>query len=192
MKIGLLGASFNPAHLGHLYISNLALKKLGLNQVWWFINDNPLKDQAAYKPYESRLEGCEQILQNHPKIKIKNIFRECIYTYDLVQKLKKKYPQAKFYFIIGADNLENFHRWKNFKKLLGLVEFVVFSREGYVARANANKAIQLYKKMRETKGEMKKVGKTNKVETKNNLPKISIMRNKNYDISSTKLRQLQK
>lgn len=128
MKIGLLGGTFNPAHQGHIYISNLALQKLGLNQVWWVVTaQNPLKDNAT-TPYKSRLEGCLQITKNQPKIWVKDFYKDSFFTYNLIKKLKKQYPATTFYFIAGDDILHQFHQWKNYKILPKMIKFVIFSR----------------------------------------------------------------
>lgn len=128
MKIGLLGGSFNPAHLGHIYISNLAIKKLGLNQVWWIATaQNPLKEKAQ-NSYKSRLEGCLKITKNQPKIYVKNFEKDSFYTYDLIKMIKNRYPQETFYFLAGDDILPQFHQWKNYKILPKMIKFVIFAR----------------------------------------------------------------
>lgn len=185
MKIGLLGGSFNPAHLGHLHISKLAIKKLRLNQIWWLLNYNPFKEKSAYSSEESRLQACEEITKNNPKIKVKNIFSQCIYTYDLVKKIKRKYPNVQFYWIMGADNLDKFHQWENFDKLIKEIEIVVFSRQEYLKKARETKALKLYLAKKKY---TKKIAKKKEVKKKT-LPKISLNRTKNYDISSTQLRR---
>jgi nicotinate-nucleotide adenylyltransferase len=96
MKIGLLGGSFNPPHHGHLHISNLAIKKLHLNQVWWIPTaHNPLKEKSIYAPYVERLQKCENLTKAHPKIYVKKL--DEIYTVKLLQKLKKQYPTVEFF-----------------------------------------------------------------------------------------------
>ncbi len=128
MKIGLLGGSFNPPHQGHLHISKLAIKKLGLNQVWWIPTSyNTLKDRAIYESYQGRVKKCSILTKSHPKIRVKE-FDE-IYTWKLVSYLQKKYRDVDFFWIMGADSLEKFHRWENFKKLILKIPLVIFSRE---------------------------------------------------------------
>jgi len=128
MKVGLLGGSFNPPHQGHVHISYLAIKRLGLNQVWWIPTlRNPLKDESIYENYRGRFLKCKNISKNFPKILVKEF--EEIYTEKLIIRLKKKFPHIDFFWIMGADNLENFHRWKNFKKLAKMIPLVIFSRE---------------------------------------------------------------
>ena len=98
MKVGLFGGSFNPVHLGHLYVSNLAVKKLGLNQIWWIPTArNNFKDASIYQSYELRCKKCEILIKNNPKIFLKK-FDE-IYTEKLVKKLQKKYPKYQFFWV---------------------------------------------------------------------------------------------
>jgi len=128
MKIGIVGGSFNPAHQGHIYLSNLALQKLGLNQVWWVVTaQNPLKNTTS-EPYKSRLEGCLKITKNHPKIWVKDFYKDSFFTYNLVKKLKNQYPSSSFYFIAGDDILDQFSKWKNHKILPKMIKFAIFSR----------------------------------------------------------------
>jgi len=145
MKIGLLGGSFNPPHQGHLHISNLALTKLALNQIWWIpTRKNPFKDESSYSSYENRIEKCNSLIKNHPKIRIRKM--DEIYTEKLITKLKNRYKNIEFFWIMGADNFENFHRWKNFKKLIKLIPFMVFSRDSYLMKIKSSKAFHLIKK----------------------------------------------
>jgi nicotinate-nucleotide adenylyltransferase len=138
MKVGLLGGSFNPAHLGHIYISKLAIKKLGLNQVWWVPTaHNPFKDKSIYKPYKTRIEQCEKLVKTHPKIYIKE-FDE-IYTELLIRHLKSKYKNVEFFWLMGADNLEKFHHWEGFKKIIKEIPLVIFSRENFLKKIQKTK-----------------------------------------------------
>ena len=117
MKIGLLGGSFNPPHLGHIHISQLAIKKLGLNQVWWIPTaQNPFKEKSIYESYKNRVLKCEILAKSQSKIHIKQ-FDE-IYTQRLISRLQARYKNIEFFWLMGADNLEKFHQWKNFKKLI--------------------------------------------------------------------------
>lgn len=127
MKVGLLGGSFNPPHKGHIHISNLAIKKLDLDQIWWLpTKHNPLKEISIYADYQKRFLDCLLLTNSHPKIHIKK-FDE-IYTYDLISRLKRKYKNIDFIWLMGADNLTNLHRWKNYKKLIKEIPLAVFSR----------------------------------------------------------------
>ena len=165
MKIGLLGGSFNPAHIGHLHISELALKKLKLDQVWWVLTSkNPLKDANIYESYVCRAQKCENLIQGHPKIHLSQ-FDE-IYTEKLLENLNKKYKGTEFIWIMGADNLENFHRWKGFKNIIKNNKIAIFSRENYLSKIKKTKVWNFMK---------------------NNQPKIFFT--KKLDISSSKIRK---
>ena len=147
MKIGLLGGSFNPPHLGHVHISNLAIKNLGLDQIWWMpTKQNPFKDPSVYEDYSARISQSLTLTQLNHRIYIKEF--DDIYTVDLLSKLNRKYPNVTFFWIMGSDNLVNFHKWKNFKLLLNKVSLAIFSREtslrhlkktkswGFIAKSN--------------------------------------------------------
>ena len=171
MRIGLLGGSFNPAHLGHLQISKLAAKKLKLDQIWWIPTaQNPLKDKSVYEPYEKRVKKAFEVAKNFRKIRLVKL--DEIYSEKLVRRLKNQYKNNNFFWLMGADNLEKFHQWKNFKKLIHLIPLAVFSRETFLKTAKKTKIFSIIKKYNHQKI----------------LPKIMIFRNKNIDISSTKIR----
>ena len=116
-KIGILGGTFDPPHKGHLYISKIALKKLQLNKILWIITKkNPLKNKPHLRIKE-RLKLSKEITKKNKKITIK-YFDDKIRstnTFDLLLFFKKK-KKAKLFFILGTDNLKNFHKWKNWKK----------------------------------------------------------------------------
>lgn len=133
MKVGLLGGSFNPPHQGHIYISNLAIKKLGLHQVWWIPTaHNPFKEKSIYESYENRIAKCQIITKPNPKIRIKK-FDE-IYTNILITQLRARYKNIEFFWLMGADNLEKFHQWEDFKQLIHKVSLVIFSRENFLKK----------------------------------------------------------
>ncbi len=173
IKVGLFGGSFNPPHQGHIHISQLAIKKLGLNQIWWIPTaHNPFKEKGIYESYEIRCEKCEKISANHPKIRIKK-FDE-IRTEKLVKMLQKKYPNYQFFWVAGADNLERLHEWDNFRGLIKMLPLAIFSREHFLPRISKTKAFQIYKKL---------------VASKKALPKFKIFPTKNLNISSTEIRK---
>ena len=143
MKIGILGGSFNPVHLGHMHLANLAITKLQLNQLWLIpTNYNPLKNKSDYLSLDQRIFQCQEIAKNYPKIYVKK-FSE-IYTIELIEKLKNKYPNYQFYLIMGADNFENFHRWKNFSKIIKMISIAIFSRNNYLLKLSKSKAWNRY------------------------------------------------
>ena len=131
MRIGLFGGSFNPPHAGHRAASLLALKRLGLDHIWWLVTPgNPLKDTHELKlALQKRVEICAEIAA-HPAIDVTAI--EAVlhtrFTRDTVAKLQARFPQVRFVLVIGADNLANFHRWKNWRALARAIPIAVVDR----------------------------------------------------------------
>ena len=130
--IGLLGGSFDPPHRGHLYISMQAKKILALDDVWWLVTpQNPLK---ISKPatYKERIFNCKKIIKKHP-ILIKEIEKKInsTYTHYTLEYLKHHYSDIKFYWLMGADNLINFHCWQRWKQIFNQISIVIFKRYGY-------------------------------------------------------------
>ena len=134
--IGLLGGSFDPPHRGHLYISIEAKKIFSLEEVWWLVSpQNPLK---ISKPatYHERFNNCNNITKGTPII-IKEIEKKINsqYTYQTLNYLLKKYTRIKFYWLMGADNLINFHKWQHWRQIFNEISVVIFKRHGYNNRA---------------------------------------------------------
>ncbi len=130
-KIGLLGGSFNPAHQGHIHISLMAKKKLGLDQIWWLPTvQNPLKNKTCYRSFENRVDYCQSLLQknlvNSRLIKIFTVKYK--YSLELVKFLKLRNRNCDFYWIMGADNVSNLHLWKNYYNFIKSVKIVIFAR----------------------------------------------------------------
>lgn len=145
MKVGLVGGSFNPPHQGHIHVSNIALKACKLNQIWWIPTlYNPLKDKNIYDSYENRIKKCELITKDNYQINVKK-YQE-IRTDFLIKKLSKKYNNIEFYWIMGADNLENFHKWHNFKFLANSLNFIIVSRETFLTKAKKTKCWRFFNK----------------------------------------------
>ncbi len=146
MRIGLLGGSFNPAHAAHRDISLAALKRLGLDQVWWLVTDvNPLKDASAVPPLAERVAGAEGIAR-HPRIVVTGFDGGAgsPYTIDVLRALKRRYGDVRFVWLMGADNLVSFHRWKAWAEIFGAVPIAVFDRPGYRLKARASRAAQRF------------------------------------------------
>ena len=149
IKIGILGGTFDPPHEGHLYISKIALKKLRLKKVLWIITKkNPLKNKP-YLKLKKRIKLSKEITGKNKKINIK-YFDEKIRstsTFNLLNYIKKK-TKADLYFLMGADNLKKFHKWKNWKQIPKLAKIVVFPRKGHshnsIATNNLSKKDLIY------------------------------------------------
>ena len=182
-NIGLLGGSFDPPHKGHLYISVEAKKILKLDEVWWLVTPkNPLKiNQPA--SYEERVKNCKSISKNHP-IKIKEIEKKIKskYSYQTIKYLNQNYNNINFMWLMGADNLINFHKWQNADKIFKEIPIVVFRRYGYNEKALKSYTSNLYKNF-------KLDSKNINIEKFNNLPAWTIIKNKEIKISSTEIRK---
>ena len=136
-KIGILGGTFDPAHKGHLEISKQAKKKYKLNYVIWAITKkNPFKKKSKTKLI-TRIKFAKKIIGFNKFIKIRfyeNIIRSNK-TIDLISHIKRKNNMLDLYFIMGADNLINFHRWHKWKSISQKCNILVFDRQGYKAKS---------------------------------------------------------
>jgi len=132
IRIGLLGGSFNPAHEGHLNISEIARKKLGLRQVWWLVSpQNPLKSQKGMQSYKKRFASAKKITEHYSPIKVSDleVRLHTKFTVDTLKRLKQKFPQYEFYFLMGADNLIQLPKWKNWRYIFQYANIHVFDRD---------------------------------------------------------------
>ena len=142
MRIGLLGGSFNPAHAAHIEISLTALKRLGLDQVWWMVTPgNPLKDPSKL-PSLASASRPRETCANHPRIAVTGFAGEkgSAYTVDLLTELKRRFPGVNFVWLMGADNLAQFHRWRSWQKIFAAVPIAVLDRPGFRLKARASQA----------------------------------------------------
>ncbi len=146
-KIGLLGGSFDPAHKGHLSISKIAIKKLKLKKIYWVITKkNPFKNKTFYS-LDERIRYAKKISKAQKKIKtihLDNIVKSSRII-DIINYLSKKKKIKKIYFIIGSDNLIQFHKWKSWKKIVKLVKLIVFSRKGYDKKGMKSAVVKNFK-----------------------------------------------
>jgi nicotinate-nucleotide adenylyltransferase len=141
MRIGLLGGSFDPPHLAHRAISLFALKRLNLDRIWWLVTPgNPLKDNTHLAPLEERI-GRAGALARDPRIVVSGL--EAVigahYTVDTVSYLRRRCPRVRFVWIMGADSLADYHRWKGWRKLANLVPIAVIDRGARGLRALSGK-----------------------------------------------------
>jgi nicotinate-nucleotide adenylyltransferase len=130
MKIGLFGGTFNPPHEAHRAASLLALKKLGLDRVWWLVTPgNPLKDNAKLPPLWQRIEAARRVAAD-PRIDVTGIEAELgtKYSYETVTRLRQRRPGVDFVFIVGADNLAHLHRWERWRGLMRRIALAVVDR----------------------------------------------------------------
>jgi len=132
MKIGLLFGSFNPLHIGHLAIANHMSEFTDLEQVWLIVSPhNPLKKKKSLSDTQKRFLTVKRAIGSHKKIKVSDVeftLPQPSYTINTLEVLTKKYPRNKFVLIIGSDNLNSFHKWKDYKKILSDYKVYVYPR----------------------------------------------------------------
>ena len=132
-RVGLLGGSFNPAHEGHRHVSLEALRRLGLDEVWWLVSpQNPLKSGDGMEPLASRLARAHEIARD-PRIKVEapELALGTRYTLDTVRALKRLYPRAHFVWLMGADILPQLVDWANWRDLFAAIPIAAFARPGW-------------------------------------------------------------
>ncbi len=133
MKIGLLGGSFNPAHYGHVHISEAALKLLNLDEVWWLITpQNPLKKNIKNAPLNKRVNSAKKLVKNR-KIKIDSLESKYSsnYTVNTLKNIIEQFRGTKFIWLMGADNLAEIHKWYRWKYIFKTMPIAVFDRGNY-------------------------------------------------------------
>jgi nicotinate-nucleotide adenylyltransferase len=132
-KVGLLGGSFNPAHGGHRAISLFAAKALGLDEVWWMVSPgNPLKPRAGMAPLAARVMSARAQARRAP-IRVTAIEHELgtRFTVDTLRALKQRYPAIEFIWLMGGDNLAQFHQWRQWRDIAKRMPIAVIARPGY-------------------------------------------------------------
>lgn len=145
-RIGLLGGSFNPAHAGHLHISRMALRQVGLDEVWWLVSpQNPLKGTADMAGLQQRLDGARAVARD-PRVRVEapEAALGTRYTVDTVAALQRSFPLARFVWLMGADILPELPRWKRWRHLFDLLPIAIFDRPGYRYRALAGPAARRF------------------------------------------------
>lgn len=141
-RIGLFGGSFNPPHDGHLLVSRIALKRLRLDRLWWLVSPgNPLKETSGLAPLAQRIEAARR-LADDPRIVVTGLEAQigARYTADTLAFLHRRCPAARFVWIMGADNLLQFHRWRRWEEIALTTPIAVVDRPGATLRAGSAKA----------------------------------------------------
>ena len=132
MVIGLFGGSFNPPHEGHALVAEIAMRRLGLDQLWWMVTPgNPLKSRTELAPLADRIAACENLVTD-PRIKI-TAFEQTLgvsYTANTLAKVKARNPHAHFIWVMGADNLRTFHHWQKWRLIAETFPIAVIDRPG--------------------------------------------------------------
>ena len=142
LRIGLLGGSFNPAHEGHIHASELALKQLHLNYVWWLVSpQNPLKEIRGMAPFADRL-ACAKVLARDPRIVVTGLESELgtRFTIDTLHALKRRFPRIRFVWLMGSDNLLELPRWRDWRGIFAAMPVGVVARPGTALPARTSTA----------------------------------------------------
>jgi nicotinate-nucleotide adenylyltransferase len=180
LRIGLLGGSFNPAHTGHLYVSETALKRLKFDSVWWLVSPgNPLKDKSSMAPFAARLESARRMAVHNPRIHVSALEAafHTIYTVDTVKALCRRFPGVHFTWLMGSDNLEQFSHWRRWRDLALLIPIVVVQRPGSLLAALNAPLVRRF-------------GMTRDLEGRKGSPAVTILDGARNHESATRLRAL--
>lgn len=149
-RIGLLGGSFNPAHDGHREVSREALRRLGLDRVWWLVSpQNPLKSTTEMAPLAQRLASARAAADD-PRILVTGLETRLgsAYTADTLDALTRLLPRVRFVWLMGADNLIQVHHWQDWQEIFNTLPVAVFDRPSYSLRALSGKAAHAFARYR--------------------------------------------
>lgn len=155
MVIGLLGGSFDPAHRGHVHITREALKRMGLDRVWWLVSPgNPLKARGP-APMADRMARARAVMRD-PRVVVSDLEARLgsRFTAGTLERLQTIYPGVRFVWLMGADNLGQFHRWERWEDILRMVPVGVLARPGWGVRGRMSKAARIYGGHRVDRGEV--------------------------------------
>lgn len=150
LRVGLLGGSFNPAHDGHRHVSLALMHRLGLDAVWWLVSpQNPLKPQRGMAPFAERLAGAAAAAR-HPRIVATGIEQTLgtRFTADTLAALRRRFPDTRFVWLMGADNLLQIGRWNHWTRILDGVPIAVHGRAPYSVEAARGMAAQRFRAAR--------------------------------------------
>lgn len=151
-RVGLLGGSFNPAHDGHRHIALLALRLLGLDEVWLLVSpQNPLKPVAGMAPFTDRLDSARAVCAGHPRLRPTDVETHwgTRYTADTLALLRRRFPRIRFVWLMGADNLAGFHRWARWESIFRAVPVAILARGPYSARILGSRAAHRFAQSRQ-------------------------------------------
>lgn len=182
-RVGLLGGSFNPAHRGHRALSLHALRALGLDEVWWLVSPgNPLKPARGMAPFAARMASA-RAMARHAPIRVSAVEARLgtRYTVDTLTRLPRLYPKHRFVWLMGADNLAQFHQWHDWRRIARQVPIAVVARPGYDGDARASPAMSWLRRAVRPAGQAKNW-------TRWRLPALVLLRFRPDPTSATRLR----
>ncbi len=154
MVVGLLGGSFDPAHEGHVHLTREAIKRMGLDRVWWLVTPgNPLKARQP-APMAERVARAKAIMPD-PSVVITDLEQRLgtRATFDTISALQAMYPGVHFVWLMGADNLVQFHKWNRWRDILRAVPVAVLARPGAGIAARTSVAARAFRVHRVARGE---------------------------------------
>jgi nicotinate-nucleotide adenylyltransferase len=144
--VGLLGGSFDPPHAGHLHISREALRRFGLDRLWWLVSPgNPLKPHGP-APLAKRMAAARAMV-DHPRMAVTDVEARAgtRYTAQTLIALRRAAPGVRFVWLMGADNLAQFHRWQDWQSIIESVPVGVLARPGERISARMSPAARIYR-----------------------------------------------
>mgnify|MGYP000082409229 CR=1 FL=1 len=184
MRIGLFGGTFDPPHVAHVHVSEMALRRLGLDRVWWIVTPgNPLKNHAGLTPLAERIRQARALVHD-PRIVVTDIEARIgtRYTFDTLRWLTERCPGVQFVWIMGADILAQLHRWQHWREIADLVPFAVIDRPGATFAATASPAAHALSRWRLKEQDACRL-------TDAGAPAFAILHGKRLNLSSTMLRK---
>jgi nicotinate-nucleotide adenylyltransferase len=149
-RIGVMGGTFDPPHDGHRIAAEAAIRRLGLDQIWWLITPgNPLKSHHRLSPLDGRMKRVATFARE-PRMKITAFERELktSYTAGTLSFLKRRYPSVRFVWVMGADNLATFHRWQHWREIANIMPIAVVDRPGWRLKGLASPAAHALERYR--------------------------------------------
>jgi nicotinate-nucleotide adenylyltransferase len=184
LRVGLFGGSFDPPHRGHVHASELALKRMRLDRVWWLVSPgNPLKETAGLPPLAARMAAARALARD-PRILVSGLEAEIgtRYTHDTVAWLRRRCPGVRFVWVMGADILPQLHLWQRWREIAELVPLAVIDRPGAASPTLNSPAAHWLARYRLPEAEAALLPQAEP-------PAFAFLHGPRVDLSSTRLRQ---
>ena len=183
-RIGVMGGSFNPPHEGHARVAMTALRRLGLDQLWWLVTPgNPLKQHNGLAPLANRMAAC-RALATDPRMHVTAFEAELgtPYTAATLAFLKQRFPSVTFIWVMGADNLATFHRWQDWRGIARALPIALVDRPGWRLKGLASPAAHALSRQRINERDAATLG------VFHGPPQWTLLTTRLSDASSTRLR----